>query len=297
MDKYAGLLVAAVDANESGVGCEQLLRGIGVAKDLPRARACFKKAVEVEGDCGKSSPSIDRLQLALLQTLGQGGPQNSADARKTLEGCFDDGSVMAVFAIIEGQEKGKPPSLESLDVCEAGLAITTLHMSMCGMRDATLGDVRAAALRKALLGRFDATWLASYDAASADHAKYAVTLADVAADLYRNGTLATITHPSTVSFAERRRTARWEALLRNMKPPIPAADEARKKVLAERDATPERGQADAAWKKLVKADEKAYAPYRAKEAALLKSMKLTADEIQSLLDVERTEELGLLSFE
>jgi hypothetical protein len=298
MDRYAGLLVAAVDAGEAGVSCAQLIRGVGVAKDLPRARACSAKAVEREGDCGKSSPSLDRLELALLMTLGQGGPQTSADARRTLEGCFDDGSVMAVLGIIEGQEKGKPPALDSIDVCRAGLAITTLHMVSCQQIELKLGDVRENALRKALLGRFDAKWLAAYDAASKDHAKYAATLADAASDLFRNGTLATVQHPSTLIFASERRRRRWEELLRDGKPTLPAADEARKKVLAERDAAPERGQADAGWKKLVKENEKAYAPYRAKEAALLKSMpKLGADEVQALLDVERTDELGLFSYE
>jgi hypothetical protein len=298
MDRHAGLLIAAVDAKETGMTCAQLLRGVGVATDLPRARACFQTAVEAAGDCGKSSPSLERLQLALLMTLGQGGPQSSADARRTLEGCFDDGSVMAILTVVEGQEKGKPPALDSIDVCQAGLAQTTLHMSTCQLLESGLVEVREAALRKALLGRFDATWLAAYDAASADHAKYAVSLADAAADLYRNGTLASITHPSAVVFAARRRTLRWEELLREGKPNLPAVDEARKKVLAERDAAPGRGQADAAWKKLVTDNEKAYAPYRAKEAGLLKSMpKLTADEIQALLDVERTDDLGLFSYE
>ena len=298
MDRHAGLLLAAVDAKETGMTCAQLLRGVGVATDLPRARACFQKAVEAQGDCGKSSPSLERLQLALLMTLGQGGPQSSADARKALDGCFEDGSVMAVLTVIEGQEKGKPPSLDSIDVCQAGLAQTTLHMSTCQLLEIGLGEVRESALRKALLGRFDATWLSSYDAASKDHAKYAATLADVASDLFRNGTLATVQYPSTLLFASERRTKRWEELLRDGKPTLPAPDEARKKVLAERDAAPERGQADAAWKKLVKENEKAYAPYRAKEATLLKSMpKLTADEIQALLDVERTDELGLFSYE
>lgn len=298
MDRYAGLLVAAVDAGESGVGCAQLVRGVGVAKDLPRARACLAKAIERERDCGKSSPSLDRLQLALLMTLGQGGPQSSADARRTLEGCFEDGTVMSLVAIIEGQEKGKAPSLDSLDVCQAGLAETTFHMSSCKVLEGSLGKVREQALRKALLGRFDAAWLQAYDAASADHAKYAASLADAAADIYRNGTLASVTHPSALLFASRRRTARWEELLRGGEPELPPADEARKKVLAARDAAPQLGHADAPWKKLVKENEKAYAPFRAKEAALLKSIpKLDAGEIQALLDVERTDELGLFSYD
>src|SRR5512139_2952965 len=65
MDRHARLLLTAADRREAGVGCFQLLRGVGVAADMPRARACFAAAVEAEGKCTGSSPSLERLQLAV----------------------------------------------------------------------------------------------------------------------------------------------------------------------------------------------------------------------------------------
>lgn len=73
MERYAGLVFAASDAEDPKVPCLDLVRGSGVPIDLKRARACLVRSIAREGDCGGSSPSLERLQLALLVATGRGG--------------------------------------------------------------------------------------------------------------------------------------------------------------------------------------------------------------------------------
>ncbi|MBL9026037.1 MAG: hypothetical protein JNL21_27845 [Myxococcales bacterium] len=297
MERYASLLLASVDAGESPAdgSCFQLLRGVGVPPDIGRAGACFEKAVAAEGECGGSSPSIDRMQLALHYALGRGRPRSSETARKTLLGCFEDGSVGALDEVITSFAQGRGHDLSSLDVCEAGLAATTLAMSMCVAEDRLLATIRDAALEKALLARYDRAFLAAFKKAGAEHAAYADAMLLAAADVYRGGTMSTVTAPSARNHVVRNRTVRWEILLRRGVPPLPDPKEAREKLLAERDAAPKRAQADLAWRNLVRDTEKAYAPFRAHEAELLTGApKLDASQAQAWLDVDRTDELSLL---
>lgn len=291
IERYAGLFFAAVDASEA-VPCFQLVDGVGVPVDLARARKCLEASVKREGDCGKSSPSLDRLQLALLIATGRGGARSSAGAREAMQSCFQDGSVSAVDDVIVGLEKGKNPSLDSIQVCEAGIAGTTLHMSACLMLEIEYLDVRESALEKALSKTFDATTLAAFRAAGAENRKYATAYAENAADLVRGGTMAQTMYPGAILTARSARLLRWEQLTRGVLTDVPAPKAARADVLAKRDAA--RAKGDAMFKGYVAKMEKAYAAYRAKEAPLFKTLPtMTAARVDALLDVEWSEELDI----
>lgn len=295
LDRYASLVLAAADAGEAGTPCVQLLRGVGVPVDQSRAGACFDRAVTAEGPCTGSSPSVERLQLALMQAFGRGRPRDTTGAMKTLEGCYADGSVAAVDEVIRGQRAGVIPKLDSLDVCNAGLAQTTLHMSMCLQVDLDMLEVRAEALEKVLVGRFDKAFIERYGKVSAELTTYSEAMGRAAADVYRNGTIATLAFPGAIHGVVERRVARWERLLRSGIPSLPDAKETRAKLLAARDAVPSSGQADQPWRELVRKTEKTYGPYRAHEAALLQEgARLTREQAETLLDLERIEDLGLL---
>jgi hypothetical protein len=292
IERYAGLVLAAVDAGEP-VSCFALVDGVGVPVDLPRARMCFEATVEREGGCRKSSPSLDRLQLALLVATGRGGAQSSAGARSTMQDCFQDGSVSAVDEVIVGLEKGNAPSLDSIQICEAGLARTTLHMSACMSLEVGYLDVRESALEKVLLKTFDAATLDGFRAAGAENQKYATTLADAAADIYRGGTIAQTMYPGAILTARSARLLRWELLARGVLADSPDAKQARADVLAKRDAA--RASGDAMFKGYLTKMEKAYAAYRAKEATLFKKLPaMSAARVDALLDIEWSGELDML---
>jgi hypothetical protein len=291
IDRYASLVLAAEDAKEDGVPCLDLVRGVGVPVDLPRARSCLERALAKEGSCGGSSPGLERLQLALLVAMGRGGPRSSTGAREALRGCFQDGSASSLDELISTVERGEDPKLAAVELCAAGLAQTTLHMSGCESLELAALDVRTAALEKALLAKSDQETVERFREATAAHDAYVAALADNAADLYRGGTLATVQHPAARALAERQRLRSWEGWLRGAAPAPGDPKEARRKVLDQKQRT--RAKGDVAWRNLFHRMDVAYAKYRAKEAALRRSMPgMSEAEVQAQLDLEWTSELS-----
>lgn len=209
-----------------------------------------------------------------------------------MQDCFQDGSVSAVDEVIVGLEKGQTPSLDSIQVCDAGLARTTLHMSACMTLEIEHLDVRESALEKALLKTFDAATLEAFRAAGAENRKYATAFADNSADLVRGGTMAQTIYPGAILTVRSNRLLRWEQLARGVLADAPDPKQARADVLAKRDAA--RAMGDAMFKGFVAKMEKAYAAYRAKEATLFKKLpNMTAARVDALLDVEWTDELDV----
>lgn len=294
MERYAGLVFAAVDAHDPKVPCLDLVRGSGVPIDLTRARTCLAAEVARNGDCGGSSPSLERLQLALLVAIGRGGARSTEEAGKVLTNCYADGSVAALDEVFATLRRGENPSLKSVEFCEAELAMTTLHMSRCVSQDIFDQSVRARALEKALFTKSDRATVERFRAASGKFAGYTQALAENAGDLYRGGSLAVIEHPAAISFATRQRLSRWESYVRGAPRPARDAKTARREVVAQKEKT--RTQGDAAWRSLFHAMDVAYSAYRAEEAPLMKSLPgMTKEAVESTLDDEWIQELQFVA--
>lgn len=296
MERYAALTFAAVDADEAGVSCLDLVRGSGLPVDLSRARRCLKLQLGFNPSCERSSPSLERLQLALLAATGRGGPRSSQEAAAALEGCFQDGSVQAMDEVFAKLAKGENPNLKSVELCAAELAMTTLHMTRCEQQDEVDDAIRERALEKALFAKSDRETVERFRLAGAKFDAYRGAMADNAGDLYRGGTLSVIQWQGATNFAQRQRLARWELYLRG-KPRTfddAAAKQARSDVLAEKERT--RTQGDVIWRNLFHAMDKAYGAWRADEAKLAKSLPgATARDVEAALDADWTEELRYIA--
>jgi hypothetical protein len=283
MERYTSLVLAAEDAREHGVPCFHLMRGTGVPRDLERARSCFERHVQAEGGCGGSSPSLTRLELGLLSSN-----------KDLFADCFADGSVEAV---------GRAPT-EKADphICDDGFAMTTLHMVACVQLDLDELEVRASAVDKAVLARFGDARHASFREASADLAAYARDMADLVGELYAGGSMQPIQISSAELAVLSARLERWQSLLGGRESKAePAA--ARARLLAKRDevmqmappATIGGSWTDTAWRARLRMNEKAYAPYRAKELALVRAVGgESSKRLEALIDVERTNDLAML---
>ena len=303
MDRYASLLLAAVDAGDATDGCRDLITGTGAPIDLVRARRCYETQVAREGACGGSSPSTARLQLALLHLTGRGGPLSSAEAAKKLEGCFEDASVQAVHTLIEQQATGTAVSLKSIELCAAELAQTTLHMVACLGADLHALDVRERALEKAVHARFGETVARSFRAVGVDHDKYARLAADIVGDPWAGGSIQGVQIQSAHIGIRRRRIERWEVIVRRTAVDAPDPKIARADLLRARDATlamdpPQTiGQSFTGpqWRARLFAGETVYGVYRASELALLETLDgLDASRLEAALDVERKHALELV---
>jgi len=98
------------------------------------------------------------------------------------------------------------------------------------------------------------------------------------------------------------RLERWQSLLGGRESKAePAA--ARARLLAKRDevmqmappATIGGSWTDTAWRARLRMNEKAYAPYRAKELALVRAVGgESSKRLEALIDVERTNDLAML---
>lgn len=277
MARYASLVLAAVDARERDVPCFHLLRGTGVPIDRARARRCFESEVHAEGSCRQSTPSLARLELAML-----------SGSKSVLAGCLDDTAVE-----VGRTEPGK------IDVCDTGLGLTTLHMVACVQLEHDELAVRAAALHKAFLARFGKTRWASLSAASRAHADYAHDTAECVGELYAGGTMQPIQILSAEASILSARLERWESFLRSIEREAPNAAAARKRMLAKRKAALEMpppvtiggSWTKPSWQARLSKNEEAYAAYRAKELALVHEL---GGASEALMDVERTNDLTML---
>lgn len=261
MEKYAKLVLAAEDARERGVPCFHLLRGTGVPADPERARSCFEREVQEEGSCGGSSPSLARLELALL----------SSDSRDDLfADCFADASVGAV---------GRAPRRKADPfICDGELALTTLHMVGCVQLELSELEVRASALDKAMLARFGDARLASFRAASGALAVHARDMADLVGELYAGGSMQPIQIASAEAGILSARLERWQSVLDGKAGEAPSG--ARARLLTERERVMQMAPPVSigsswtvpAWRARLRKNEEAYAPYRAKELALVRAL-------------------------
>lgn len=294
MPRYASLALAAVDAGDRGPPCLALMRGIGVPVDAARARACLEREVPREAGCGGSSPSLERLQLAILR-----GTEGSVeDGMAVLDGCFADATVQATADALRAyEEQGRWPR-PSLQICDAELAQTTLHMVQCLQLERDELEVRGYALDKAIATRWGRGMAERHRAVRRAHADYVRDAAIVVGERFGGGSM----QPIQVAAAEigltTRRLERWEALVRGARLDAPVSEAARSELLAARRRALEEeppstflgAWTNATWQARIRDNERAYAPYRAKELAFASALG-RRDELEPLVDAERTDTL------
>lgn len=303
MDRYASLVLAAVDAGESVDACRDLLVGTGVPVDEARSRKCYEVQVAAQGPCRGGSPFNERLQLALLLLAGRGGPVSSVEASKLLEGCFEDGSVQGMATLVEARASGKSVDLSSVELCAAGRAETTLHMVGCLRGELHEVDVRERALEKAIRARFGAAVALAFRTIGADHDAYAAFASDIVGDPYAGGTMQPLQVLGARVGIRLGRIERWETLTRGEPLSAPDAPTARAELLRARDATlamdpPQTvGRTFTApqWRARLFAGEKVYGAYRAKELALVKTIDaMDPVRVEAAMDVERKHALDMV---
>ncbi|NUP13172.1 MAG: hypothetical protein HOW73_44605 [Polyangiaceae bacterium] len=276
----------AAAAREADIPCHQLLRGIGVAKDPARARACYERAVAAEPACGDNSPSIDRLQLALMRARGIGGPADSA--LPLLQACFADASAEEVTKVIQ-TGKGVP---DSGDFCD-GLAVTTLHVNACFARERADIEVKAAAVERRIEAAHGKAGVDAFRAARAAWDKLATADASHVSDIYRGGSLSSTTFVSIESSRKRTRLDRIASILDGTKPTWPKSAEASRHLAEARPKWRAFGHDDAASHKLFDEADRAFKQSRAEEAQLLVLLTgASRVEAEALLDETRVGELA-----
>jgi uncharacterized protein YecT (DUF1311 family) len=173
----------ADDAGAAGISCFRFYDGVGVAKDRPRARACFQRQVLAEGNCNGSSPSLTRIALAAMRIAGEGGPADPAAAQSLLADCFADVDVEALRVRARGA-RVSPPT----DVCR-DLASTTWARGQCLRVQADEGKVQQQLAEKQLRSRLDPTGIQLADEARDAWLAFSHRQAQAEADRYRGGSM------------------------------------------------------------------------------------------------------------
>jgi hypothetical protein len=301
MDRRAEWLLAAVDAGEADVPCFAFLRGVGVPVDAVRARRCLERQVRSEGDCGGSSPSLARLQLAILRGAGAGGSLQTVSALSLFDGCFGDASVSEAHSAIGAYARDGDWRADGVHVCDAGLAQTTLHMVRCMALSLGELEVRATALDKAVHARWGAGLGRRFRRVSLLHTRYAGDTAQCVGARFGGGSMEPLQIFGAELGARRQRLERWEALTRSDELDVPSSERAHAELLAERKnafaagppATIGRTWSEAEWRARLADNEQIYAPYRAMELALLDALP-EGRPVVSLLDSERAKDLSML---
>jgi hypothetical protein len=168
------------DAADAGatVDCALFYYGTVVTVDWQRARSCYEREVRSSPACGGSSPSLDRIQLAIMLVDGQGGPKMRFDDIKPIMGdCFEDASVSALR---------EPMPKEPVDFCN-DIGGTTLSMNECSSGRIDRANLEHLLIRKDIAASIGKDALAKEDEAASRFDRFATAAADLVSDTWRGG--------------------------------------------------------------------------------------------------------------
>jgi uncharacterized protein YecT (DUF1311 family) len=261
-DDVDALYRKADDGGAAGVSCFRFYWGVGVAKDLGRARACFERKVAAEPPCTGESPGLDRVNLASMLVDAQGGPADAARAEALFAGCFADASVTGVLAEIPTRSQ-PDPARQPLDFCR-DIGGTTYSIGMCHVAERERLAVERARLDKLVFPRLDAVGRKLAVAARKAHGAFANAPGEVYGDKYRGGSL-----QSNASASEENRIhqKRADALAHFFDyKPTPGADPAKAERALDK-AYRAACDTDAERRKLCAAARRAWTAYRDAEVA------------------------------
>jgi hypothetical protein len=262
-DDGAALYLAADDAGAEDVYCYRFYYGAGVSKDLPRARACFERAVAKQPRDCNGSPDLERAYLASMLIDGQGGSVDLERAEELLGECYRDATVSGLEHEIE--ERRAPQAWEKLplDFC-VDVGGTTFTMGRCRWMEIDRVLIERAQVERALLAKLDKDAAKLEMKARDAWTTFAVALADAYGDGYRGGTLRPLAEMSFHGLLERRRIEIMRgsfALTPNPMSDVPAAQRNLEKAFAA------SCRIDAERIKLCATAKKAFLAYRDAEVA------------------------------
>jgi hypothetical protein len=149
----ARLFVAASDANDPDVDCFRFVDGMGTARDVVRARACFEHQAHAQA-CGGGSPDLPVAELAMMRIDGVGGRTDIPAARALLAGCFDDATLSGILE--HAAKKEADPKTPSVDFCK-DIGGTTITTNECMARESQNADTRRALEAKLVVAGLDST--------------------------------------------------------------------------------------------------------------------------------------------
>jgi uncharacterized protein YecT (DUF1311 family) len=253
----------ADDMGAAGISCFRFYHGIGVAQDLPRARACFERQVARDPGCHGSSPDLERVVLAAMLIDAQGGPADAARAEALFTDCLKDGSVTGVLEEIP--KRSQPdPTRAPLDFCK-DIGGTTYSISRChGVDHDRLLDQRVR-VDRLLFPRLDPTGRQLAVKAREAWSVFADKEGAVHGDKYRGGSIQSNAWASHENELQKQRADAVAHLFdHKLSPGADPAAAARDLEKAYREACNE----DATRKKLCGTARKAWTTYRDAEIAL-----------------------------
>jgi hypothetical protein len=175
----------ADDAGATGVSCFAFYYGIGIAPDLPRARACFDRKARLETACGGAPAGLDRLYLAAMLIDGQGGDADATRARELLVDCFADLGADGISQEARRratQDATRPP----LDFCR-DIGGTSLTVGECRGIDRDRAAAARRRVERVLGPRLDAQGKALADRARDLYSAFARLEAEAFSDKHRGG--------------------------------------------------------------------------------------------------------------
>jgi uncharacterized protein YecT (DUF1311 family) len=278
------LFKRADDAGAAGISCFRFYHGIGVAQDLPRARACFERQVAAAPACGGSSPDLERVILAAMLIDAQGGPADPARAEALFTGCFKDAAVSGVLEEIP--KRSQPdPARATLDFCN-DIGGTTYSIGQCHVVDrARVADQRLR-VDRALFPRLDAAGRQLAVKAREAWSVFADKQGALHGDKYRGGSLQSNAWASKENELQKKR-AEAAAHLFDYKLSAGADPAAAARDLEK--AYRESCNQDADRKKLCATARKAWTAYRDAEIALyVRALGATLGEKELTRDLTTT---------
>jgi uncharacterized protein YecT (DUF1311 family) len=268
----------ADDGGAQGLSCFRFYHGIGIAKDLPRARACFERKVAGERS-EDSSTTLDRFFLAAMLIDAQGGPADPARVEPLLHGWSMDRLLEEV------PKRSRPdPGREPLDFCK-NIAESTFSVGQCMGVERLRVAAERVRVDRLLFSRLDAESRKLASKARDAWTDFAQKEGNVYGDMYRGGTLSSNANAGLRHELEKRRAA---ALARFFDyKPSGGADPAK----TERDldkAYEDACSDDLERTKLCSAARKAWTAYRDAEVALYLRVHGALGEKQVAADVKAT---------
>jgi hypothetical protein len=147
LTKQRARLKEADDKGGTDLVCDRFLFGLGVERDLQRARGCWERKVSVYGQTSSVSCDRERIVLALLEYEGLGGPRDAPLGRGILARCAPDESVQNAFRL--GEESLTSKREAPIDFCTE-VAATPLHRNQCQTVAALRARTKATDTQKSL---------------------------------------------------------------------------------------------------------------------------------------------------
>ena len=268
------------DEKQRDVDCSRFSQGIGVTKDVARARACFTR--ELKDFCKEGTMGFSESTLMLSMIDGIGGPRDVAGARKMMAACPDDVTRDAVLAHADAVDKD--PTTKAADACK-DVGGTTLFTQDCAAEAYMANEAHAQLAAKQIAAGLDATGKQLFAAANKAYDAYASAWGGYKYEKYKDGSIRSVVSLSAQNQVLARRVADLGRFSTFTAKPVAAAmlvkDEsdvqARTKALADRES-----EADA--KKACLDTQTAWSVYRDAEVAF----DLYANANQPPADVKAT---------